>query len=92
MDIQQIKNYILDNSLSEAFAEESLLTFVREQLHDFGRLMAFYRCAMMEVETKFNVISEDLPTNTNATLLKTSSHASKSLQAFAPSLNAAVIP
>ena len=59
MDIQQIKNYILDNSLSEAFAEESLLTFVREQLHDFGRLMAFYRCAMMEVETKFNVISED---------------------------------
>lgn len=59
MDIQQIKNYILDNSLSESFAEESLLTFVREQLHDFGRLMAFYRCAMMEVETKFNVISED---------------------------------
>lgn len=59
MDIQQIKNYILDNSLSESFAEESLLTFVREQLHDFGRLMAFYRCAMMEVETKFNVICED---------------------------------
>ena len=59
MDIQQIKNYILDNSLSESFAEESLLTFVREQLHDLGRLMAFYLCAMMEVETKFNVICED---------------------------------
>lgn len=59
MDMQQIEDYILKNGFSEAFAQEDLMTFVREQLHDFGRLMAFYRCAMMEVETKFNVISED---------------------------------
>lgn len=59
MDIQQIENYILKNGLSEVLAHEDLIHFVRHQLHDFGRLMAFYRCAMMEVETKFNVISED---------------------------------
>ena len=28
-------------------------------LSDFVRLMAYYRCAMMEIETKFNVLNEE---------------------------------
>lgn len=31
----------------------------REMLMDFGRLMAYYRCAMMEVETKLQVLNEE---------------------------------
>lgn len=59
MDIQQVENYILENGFLEALDQENLMNFMREQIHDFCRLMAFYRCAMMEIETKFNVISED---------------------------------
>ena len=31
----------------------------REQFHDFAKLMAYYRCAMMEIETKFNVLNQE---------------------------------
>ena len=34
-------------------------TAVREQYRAFAKLMAYYRCAMMEVETKFNVLNEE---------------------------------
>ena len=32
---------------------------VREQYEDFTKLMAYYRCAMMEIETKFNVLNQE---------------------------------
>lgn len=31
--------------------------FMVEQIEDFKRLMCYYRCAIMEVETKFNVLN-----------------------------------
>ena len=31
----------------------------REHFHDFAKLMAYYRCAMMEIETKFNVLNQE---------------------------------
>ncbi len=31
----------------------------KEHLQDFTKLMAYYRCAMMEIETKFNVLNEE---------------------------------
>lgn len=32
---------------------------LREQYDDFTKLMAYYRCAMMEIETKFNVLNQE---------------------------------
>ena len=32
---------------------------VREQYEAFTKLMAYYRCAMMEIETKLNVLNEE---------------------------------
>ena len=32
---------------------------VREQYEDFSKLMAYYRCAMMEIETKLNVLNQE---------------------------------
>ena len=40
------------------FSDESL-SKAEEQMNNFNRLMAYYRCAMMEVETKFNVLNEE---------------------------------
>ena len=31
----------------------------REQFQSFAKLMAYYRCAMMEIETKFNVLNQE---------------------------------
>ena len=28
-------------------------------MHEYGKLMAYYRCAMMEIETKLNVLNEE---------------------------------
>ena len=32
---------------------------LREQYEDFTKLMAYYRCAMMEIETKLNVLNQE---------------------------------
>ena len=32
---------------------------IREQYEDFTKLMAYYRCAMMEIETKLNVLNQE---------------------------------
>ena len=31
----------------------------QQQLHNFNALMSYYKCAMMEIETKFNVLNEE---------------------------------
>lgn len=38
---------------------DDLLDFFREQNRPFRQMMAFYKCASMEVETKFNVLNEE---------------------------------
>lgn len=32
-----------------------------QKTYDFARLMSCYRCAMMEIETKLNVLNEEFP-------------------------------
>lgn len=48
------KNMIRKSILSEEF-----LNFVRVNQEPFNRMMAYYRCAIMEVETKFRVLNEE---------------------------------
>lgn len=33
--------------------------WIKEKIEEFSRLMTYYRCAMMEIETKFNVLNEE---------------------------------
>ena len=33
--------------------------FFKERTHEFAKLMSYYKCAMMEIETKFNVLNEE---------------------------------
>ncbi|MBO5106422.1 MAG: GTP pyrophosphokinase family protein [Clostridia bacterium] len=33
--------------------------WIKEKIDEFARLMTYYRCAMMEIETKFNVLNEE---------------------------------
>ena len=48
---------IFENKLISLF--DSKDTYSREKALTFHKLMAYYRCALMEVETKFNVLNEE---------------------------------
>ena len=51
---QEEERFIRDNLMSD-----EVLDFIRENTLPFNQLMAYYRCAIMEVETKFNVLNEE---------------------------------
>ena len=64
-----------------------LLTRLQEQTDDFRRLMTYYRCAMMEIETKLNVLNQEYsllherdPISTIKTRLKSVPSISKKLE------------
>ena len=48
----------LQKQLKEIFNEE-VIRYTEPMMHDFAKLMAYYRCAIMEIETKFNVLNEE---------------------------------
>ena len=45
--------------LLEAFFSEDMINWSKEIMQEYNRLMAYYRCAIMEVETKFNVLNQE---------------------------------
>ena len=49
----------LKRALLEAVFDEDMINWSKGVVQKYNRLMAYYRCAMMEVETKFNVLNEE---------------------------------
>lgn len=47
------------NILREKLINEELLESIERDMMPIKELMAYYRCAIMEVETKFNVLNEE---------------------------------
>lgn len=43
----------------QTFLDSGMREISMQVLQDYNRLMAYYRCAIMEVETKFNVLNEE---------------------------------
>ena len=50
--------YFDDGFMENLMANDSIGKFI-EQGEAFRTLMAYYNCAIMEIETKFNVLNED---------------------------------
>jgi putative GTP pyrophosphokinase len=48
----------IQEKLNEVFDEE-VIEFTDAALQRLGKLLAYYRCAMMEIETKLNVLNEE---------------------------------
>lgn len=48
------EEFVRNNLLSDEFIE-----FVQKNKKPFDTLMSYYQCAIMEVETKFKVLSEE---------------------------------
>ncbi|HHY25764.1 MAG TPA: GTP pyrophosphokinase family protein [Desulfitobacterium dehalogenans] len=58
MDLKDIlktrkEKFVRDNLMSDEFLE-----FIRQNKEPYDMLMSYYRCAIMEVETKFKVLNE----------------------------------
>lgn len=52
-----------ETSLIKTTADMSMVEIIdniRSGAQEYGRLMAYYKCAIMEMETKFNVLNEEL--------------------------------
>ncbi|MGM9665960.1 MAG: GTP pyrophosphokinase family protein [Eubacteriales bacterium] len=57
-----MKNNIISNEevlQVTSFEQEEKIRRVMEKNFDFVKLMSYYKCAMMEIETKFNVLNEE---------------------------------
>lgn len=50
----------LEAALRQRFTSEETRTWIKEQSRPFRELMSYYRCTLMEVETKFRVLNEEL--------------------------------
>lgn len=48
-----------NNTNAKILSNSEMISFFNENAQEFSRLMAYYKCAMMEIETKFNVLNEE---------------------------------
>lgn len=56
---ENIINNDFENESLEMIFNEKVFEWTQSRLQKFNKLMAYYRCAMMEIETKFNVLNEE---------------------------------
>lgn len=54
-----LEDKVRERKLLDAFFDEDMMSWSKGILQKYNRLMAYYRCAIMEVETKFNVLNEE---------------------------------
>lgn len=54
-----LEDKIRERKLLDALFDEEMMHWSKGILQKYNRLMAYYRCAIMEVETKFNVLNEE---------------------------------
>jgi putative GTP pyrophosphokinase len=59
MNNSVLEDKIRERKLLDAFFDEEMLHWTKGVLQKYNKLMAYYRCAIMEVETKFNVLNEE---------------------------------
>lgn len=62
---QEQERFIKENLLSDEMIE-----LLKENIMPFNTLMAYYRCAIMEVETKFKVLNEEFSYSMTEILLR----------------------
>ncbi len=56
--MKEINEKLLKEQLGEII-DSDVIEWSKPLIHKFNTLMAYYRCAMMEIETKFNVLNEE---------------------------------
>lgn len=53
------ENSTLDKNTETSFLTKKMFEHAMPHFQEYNKLMAYYRCAIMEIETKFNVLNEE---------------------------------
>ena len=85
---QRIKNHIFH----ERIVSEEFIHLVKNNMQPFEELMAYYRCAIMEVETKFNVLNEQFSLEYDRNPIETIKTRLKSAEGIAEKVKRKNIP
>lgn len=48
-----------ENKILKAFLKKEVFEDALEKTYSFARLMSYYKCAIMEIETKFRVLNQE---------------------------------
>lgn len=57
---QEFQNELeIEKEFEQIFENEEAHYLISQRAHEYAKLMAYYRCAIMEVETKFKVLNEE---------------------------------
>lgn len=88
-----------ENAVRELdISKEDFFEMIQQKSENFFKLMAYYRCAMMEIETKLNVLNEEFslqydrnPINSIKTRLKSVNSIREKLERKGFSMNAETI-
>ena len=54
-----LEDKVRERKLLDNFFDEDMMNWSKGALQKYNKLMAYYRCAIMEIETKFNVLNEE---------------------------------
>jgi len=57
--LNMLKDAVRENIILQTLSEQTSREWLRAHASPYLELMAYYRCAMMEVETKFRVLNEE---------------------------------
>lgn len=73
-------------------ADETTLELVQEKAIEFRRLLSYYRCALMEIETKFKVLNEEFSLKYDRNPISSIKTRIKSLPSIAEKLERRELP
>ena len=80
------KNEYLEKLLISRLPKQEIKEWLQEFSAPFKELIAYYRCAMMEVSTKFNVLSEELSLQYDRNPIETVKSRIKSIESITDKL------
>ncbi|MCF0105813.1 MAG: GTP pyrophosphokinase family protein, partial [Holdemanella sp.] len=69
------------------FTKEEFINLIEKNTKPYKRLMTFYKCAIMEVETKFNVLNEELSLDGETNPIESIKTRIKSTESLARKMN-----
>lgn len=69
----------------QSMVNENMVEWALQKTYEYAKLMSYYKCAMMEIETKFNVLNEEFSLQFDRQPIIASKHGSKTRSAFVKS-------
>ena len=90
---EQIMKHIAERHTAfQIFSKDEFLNMVEKNIQPFRRTMSFYRCAAMEVETKFRVLNEEMSLESEHNPIEDIKTRIKSIDSLVRKMNKRQIP